>query len=305
MVGTNENSVSYPTFINDPSGNLYFIFRDGTSGNGDLYMYKYNHGATTWAGVTGTTAGKVIDGKSESPTRNAYWDHPCFDANFGSGGFLHLSWHSKTSTQTAGASGNRDRSYVRWDGTNWTKADGTSQTIPITSTNAEIIDNSATDDTGMISFSCLYSDSSGHPHIIYSKTSGGSRYLFQAYHNGVSWSIGQITSLHNAGTDITNGEVGLIPCVVINRSNDTIYVFYKDVKLDEGIWMLKSTNFSTWTNRRVYPYGVGWWIPKFDYVEFERSGNLYFSVEEFYGSLLIGIQTAFPIYVWKVAPGNL
>jgi hypothetical protein len=67
--------------------------------------------------------------------------------------------------------------------------------------------------------------------------------------------------------------------------------------------LLKSTDFTTWTRKVVYPYNVGWWSPKFDYVEFERSGNLYIPIEEYYGSLLSSLQTANHIYIWKVDPG--
>ena len=299
MVGTNESSVTYPTFLNDPAGNLYFIFRDGTSGDGDLYLYKYTHGTTTWAAAAGTTAGKVINGIASSV--NPYWEHPCFDADFGSGGYLHLSWHWRTTM----ASGNEDRCYVKWDGTVWVKADGTSQTIPITQANAEIVDDTG-ENIGMTGFNSLYSDSDGNPHIIYPKTHTDTfRHLFHAYHNGTNWTITQITTTPNPSLgDNTTYDIALTPAIAIDRDTDTLYVLYRDLFEGTGILLLKSSNFTTWARKVVYPYSVGWWSPKFDYVEFERSGNLYIPIEEYYGGLLAGNQSAFRIYVWKVAPAT-
>jgi hypothetical protein len=297
MLGTNETSATYPTFLNDPAGNLYFIFRDGTSGNGDLYLYKYTHGTTTWAAAAGTTAGKVINGKTSSV--NPYWEHPCFDSDFGSGGYLHLSWHWRS--EASGPGENHDRCYVKWDGTNWVKADGSSQTIPITEANAEVVDDVAPN-VGMTSFNSLYSDSAGNPHIVYPKTNTN-RYIYHAYHNGTNWTVSQITNTLNLSLgDNSTYDIGLTPAIAIDRDNNTVYVIYRDLFESAGAWVLKSTNFTTWTKTRIYPYSVGWWSPKFDYVEFERSGNLYIPIEEYFGPILAGSQSTFPIYVWKVDP---
>lgn len=302
MLGTNEGSVTYPTFINDPAGNLYFLFRDGQAGNGDLYMYKYNHGATTWAGVAGTTAGKLIDGKTASPTRNAYWDHPCFDSNFGSGGYFHISFHWRVTGDASGA--NRDLCYARWDGTNWKKSDGTAQTVPITHANCEIVDNTSGANNGLTGLNGLYSDSNGHPHIAYPKTVGSFRQLMYAYHNGASWTLSQLTSGNHPNLNDDSDGIDFQTSIAIRRSDNTVFLFYLDNLAGGGVWMKSSSDFTNWTTKKVYPF-IGFWTPKYDYVEFERSGNLYFSMEEYFGTLLAGLQTSFPIYVWKTSPSNL
>lgn len=306
MVGTNESAVTYPFFFNDPAGNLYFLFRDGGSGNGDLYMYKYTHGTTTWAAAAGTgTGGKLIDGKSESPDRSPYWEHPVFDADFGSGGYMHLPFRWRVTGDADGA--NRDLNYVKWNGTNWYHADGTAQTVPITSANCEVVDNTSGANLGLTSGHAIYSDSNGNPHIVYPKThTDGYRHLFHAYHDGASWTITQLTAENNPNLgDNSTYLLGLIPSIAIDRATDTIYVLYINPINGDGIQLLKSTDGTTWTHKTVYPYSVGWWSPKFDYVEFERSGNLYLPVEEYYGALLAGSQPAFPIYFWKVDPATL
>ena len=67
MLGTNESSVSYPTFFVSPDGVLYFTFRDGTSGDGDQYLYAWDDSTDTWSAATGTgTNGLLINGNTDS-----------------------------------------------------------------------------------------------------------------------------------------------------------------------------------------------------------------------------------------------
>lgn len=307
MVGTNETSVTYPTFINDPAGNLYFLFRDGSAGNGDLYFYKYTHGTTTWAAAAGTGAGgKLIDGKGETPDRSPYWVCPCFDADFGSGGFLHFSFHWRVTGDSSGA--NRDLCYMKWDGTNWKKADGSAQTVPLTSANCEVVDSTGGENLGLTGGWSMYSDASGNPHIAYPKTHTDTyRHIFHAYHNGVSWAVLQLTSTNDPSPSLGDNsafDFGFTPLLVVDRASDVVYVFYRDLFKSTGLLLLRSDNFTDWSEKVIYPYDIGWCNVKFDPVEFERSGNLYLSIEEYKGALLAGNQTAFPLYVWKV-PGDL
>jgi hypothetical protein len=38
MIGHKENRVTYPEFYDLPGGGLLFLYRDGSSGNGDLML---------------------------------------------------------------------------------------------------------------------------------------------------------------------------------------------------------------------------------------------------------------------------
>lgn len=299
MLGTNETEVTYPVFVNDPSGNLYFLFRDGGAASGDLYMYKYNHISETWLGVSGTVAGKLIDGKSDS--LGEYWEHPCFDDDFGSGGYLHLGFHFRSDTSNS----NKSKSYAKWDGINWKKSDGSSQTVPIRIGNAEVVDSDGVVNTGMTSFNTLYSDSNGNPHLVYPKTGAdGYRHIYHAYHNGTSWTISQVTITSNPVVTDISDFVDLIPAIAIDRSTNTLYVLHIDRTEGDELQLAKSTNFTTWKFRRVYSHSLGSWTPKYDYVEFERSGILYIPMEVYYGVILVGNQSKLPIYVWKVDPSK-
>ncbi len=81
-----EPTVTYPAFFNDRSANLYFMFRTGSSGNGDWILYRHDAAENTWARV-----GMVISraGTFNGSTRRcAYHNDLLFDRN----DRLHLAW---------------------------------------------------------------------------------------------------------------------------------------------------------------------------------------------------------------------
>jgi hypothetical protein len=302
MTGSHETSVTYPTFINDPAGVLYFLFRDGTSANGDLYFYTYAHASTTWAAATGTgSGGLLVQGKTLSPTRNAYWYHPVFDADFGSGGFFHLAWHWRVSGDTDGA--NRDPAYVRWNGTSFTKSDGSSQTVPITPANQETIDATGVN-LGLTGGNAVASDADGNPHVVYQKGVGAARHLYHAYHNGSTWTITQLTTSDSPILGDNDAPTYLEPAIAIDRATDTVYVFYLDDHDVPGILVAVSEpgDFSTWTRRVIYPYHPGWYGPQLDFVEWERSTVVYMPIEFWQGGASQSLYDSFPIRLLRWDP---
>ena len=57
MAGTEENSVTYPQFFNSPDGTLYFTYRDGSSGDGNQIINKYNESLNEWMRMPQITNG--------------------------------------------------------------------------------------------------------------------------------------------------------------------------------------------------------------------------------------------------------
>ena len=49
MTGDREQNVTYPEFYRLPDGNLIFLYRDGSSGNGNLVMNRYDISTGTWS----------------------------------------------------------------------------------------------------------------------------------------------------------------------------------------------------------------------------------------------------------------
>ena len=66
MVGSNEQSCTYPQFFRGPTGALIFAYRDGVSGNGNYVFNTYDLPARTWRRLLATP---LMDGQG---ARNAY-----------------------------------------------------------------------------------------------------------------------------------------------------------------------------------------------------------------------------------------
>lgn len=265
MVGTNETAVTYPTFCNDPAGNLYFLFRDGTSGHGDLYFYQYAHATTTWTAATGTAAGgKLIDGKNSAGDESPYWDTPVFDTNFGSGGYMHLSWCWRATTD---GTDNHDYCYMRWDGTNWTTIAGAAQTIPATTANDAVFDASLID-TGLSNTNGLDADSDGHPHVAFFKNGiDGYGHLYHVWHNGTAWVEAALTTTETpafaTGSEFL--DMGR-PLLFIDRATDTVYIVYRDDADVNGLLLQTSGagDYTSWTKTVLLNEDVGYYEPNYD-----------------------------------------
>lgn len=126
MVGTNEQSVTYPQFYELPDGDLLFLYRDGGSGRGDLVMNRHDHEEGAWRRIHD----QLIDGEGE---RNAYWD-----LHVDQQGTLHLAWVWR---ETPDVASNHDLSYARsFDGgETWQQIGGEALEIPIRHTGREVV----------------------------------------------------------------------------------------------------------------------------------------------------------------------
>ncbi len=123
MLGTHESSFSYPMFVKDSSGELYFTFRDGVSDNGDQYFYHYNASTMAWEAPAGTGSGGIIVNGKASP-HSAYLNGP---PKFDPSGTLwfQFSW------DTTGI----NEYLIGWNGTSFIQFGGAAQTIPATNAN--------------------------------------------------------------------------------------------------------------------------------------------------------------------------
>ena len=61
-----EQSVTYPEFYRKSNGNLVFVYRDGSSGNGDCVVNEYDLKTKQWSRIQSN----LLDGQKH---RNAYW----------------------------------------------------------------------------------------------------------------------------------------------------------------------------------------------------------------------------------------
>src|SRR5574344_232724 len=118
MVGTDENSITYPVFLKENDGTLLFHYRQGSSGDGYEVYNKWNPSTQTWIRFLDKP---MVDGEG---LRNAYMKGPIY-AN----GYYHLYWVWRS---TADCSTNHDFSYARSkDLIHWESARGEAVASPI------------------------------------------------------------------------------------------------------------------------------------------------------------------------------
>lgn len=86
-----ESRVTYPRFVADDRGTLFFIYRQGSSGGGDTYLHRYSGDTATWTRIGATSLFSrrgTYPAWQNSTSRNAYPN----DVLFGSRGRLHVTW---------------------------------------------------------------------------------------------------------------------------------------------------------------------------------------------------------------------
>jgi hypothetical protein len=176
MVGSNEQSVTYPEFFQGPTGNLVFIYRDGGSGNGNHIFNTYDTGTRAWRRLLGTP---LTDGQGQ---RNAYPVGPVL----GPDGFYHLVWVWR---DTPDAATNHDLSYAKSrDLVQWQSAAGAPLTLPITLPTSDIVDP-VPSGGGMINNNTKVGfDSQNRAVVVYHKYDAvGNTQLYNARFEGGRW----------------------------------------------------------------------------------------------------------------------
>jgi hypothetical protein len=182
MVGTNEQSVTYPEFFTGPSQSLVFIYRDGGSGNGNHVFNRFASG--TWTRLLGTP---LTDGQG---ARNAYPVGPIQ----GPDGAFHLVWVWRDSPDAAT---NHDISYIRSTNlTSWVAGNGSAVTLPITLSTPNVIVDPVPVSMGMINNNTKVGfDAQGRPIVGYHKfeSASGPTQLYNARFENGQWVVHKTT----------------------------------------------------------------------------------------------------------------
>ena len=257
FLGTNEDAVAYPMFFNDTSGGLYVVYRNGTSGNGDHYFYKYNAGTTSWSAMTGTgTAGLFIDGVTTS--KSAYVNHPIVTSD----NVAHFAWIWRNDSTPDSA---EDVIYINYNLTTGvaTKYTGASQTIPITSSNDTPALTIATG-SGLLNGTSKYGlalDSSGNPSIVYNKDDDfGNTNVYLVHYNGSSWSNHLVTKSGKSSViDDSDTTAVLASPAVVYDSSDNAIVIYHNSTLSQGVLGFEASNsdLDSWSAFTIYAGSTG------------------------------------------------
>lgn len=175
MVGQDEGAVTYPVFVRRLDGTLLFVYRDGGSGSGSIYLNELRPGADTWSRVA-----ELIDGEAsgESP----YLTRVAVDRR----GWIHLMvvWRGTTDPET-----NNDLSYARSrdGGRSWERADGSPLGLPFTHGTADLVLDTRPAGSGLANAGGLAVDGKGRPHAILRVVTGGRSWLLHAWRARGRW----------------------------------------------------------------------------------------------------------------------
>jgi len=208
MTGLNEAQVTYPRFALHPDGTLFFLYRDGASGFGDLFLNKWN--GTAW-----TQIGKLADGKTTS-------ENP-YESRFviGRDGSLNLAitWRPNGGD----ANTNNDVHFIRSTdkGATWKSVDGTAVALPFVHSNTTALAlNTADTNSGIVNQFGLDTDTNNRPHITLSLSSGAGpdRNIHHLYWDGAAWVNQQVTDLGNTMSLLTWGKRPTIACTNDGRT---------------------------------------------------------------------------------------
>ncbi len=259
MTGSKETNVTYPEFYRLPGGDLLFLYRDGTSGRGNLMMNHYDIRTKLWT----QRQDAFINGEG---MRNAYWQL-CTDV----AGTIHLSWVWR---ETGDVATNHDMAYAKSidEGRTWLKSTGEVYNLPITMDNADYAYR-IPQGHELINTTSMCADAQGHPYIAtYFRPQGTEvPQYFLIFHTGVQWETQQISRRTTPFT-LKGGGTKRIPIsrpriVVHDRgSRDQAYMLFRDIERGDrvSVAMCKNLKKQKWRFKDLTDFAVGMWEPSYD-----------------------------------------
>ncbi|HEY1629101.1 MAG TPA: BNR repeat-containing protein, partial [Tepidisphaeraceae bacterium] len=229
MTGANEVHCTYPTFLRGPANEFLFTYRDGHSGNGNQIYNVFDCASQSWHRMLDKP---LTDGQDLA---NAYFNGPVR----GPDGYFHLCWVWRDEGDCAT---NHDLSYARSkDLHNWTKADGTPLPLPLTFTNADVIDPVPIHGGIINNNTKIGFDSQKRPIVSYQKfDAAGKTQLYNARFEDGKWKIYQTSDwdyrwdFSGVGTMVFEIHVGPVH---LERDGSLTEAF-SHVKYGSGVWKL-------------------------------------------------------------------
>lgn len=180
QTGSNEARTTYPKFFKDATGNLIFTYRDGSSGNGQQIINRFD--GDSWHRMLDKP---LFAPDSASDHVNAY----ATDIDLRSDGFFHTAWLWR---QTPNVETNFNVNYAKSrDLLHWEDAEGNALALPITPKNSPVVDKTGTS-SGLFNNMRLSSDQQNDPIISYVKFDQvGRSQLYHARYKNNQWKIYQ------------------------------------------------------------------------------------------------------------------
>lgn len=260
MIGTLENdNVTYPEFYALPDGGMFFVYRYGASGSGNIVLNRYSLKDKKWSRVQDC----LVTGEG---LRNAYWQMAVDNS-----GVIHLSYVWR---ETYDVSTNHNLCYARSSdgGITWTTSESKSLAVPITYEASEIV-MKIPQNSNLINQTTMTTDVSGNPAIASYWTAKGDSVtqFYIVYHDGKSWNLSKVSnrkvpfSLAGGGTRrIPISRPQLLTCK--EGENTRFYLVYRDAEANNCVVMATavSGNNMVWHQKVIEELEVGQWEPSFD-----------------------------------------
>jgi hypothetical protein len=236
MTGDRETACTYPVFFKNAAGDLFFRYRDGSSGNGSDLYNRYDPATHTWRRLLDTA---LLEGEGR---RNAYALNP----TLGPDGRFHLVWMWR---DTPDCATNHTLSYARSaDFLQWEDHLGRPIPLPITLTRGEVID-AARPHEGLINMTFnLGFDAEKSPVVVYHRYDAqGRSQVYAARPGDNGWNIHRLSAWdfrwQFQGTGSITAEVELGPPQL--TADGFLLVPYSTLKTGNGCWRLRASDLMT------------------------------------------------------------
>jgi hypothetical protein len=234
-----EASTTYPEFVKDPSGDLYFLYRQGSSGNGVWYLNKFDDKSNTWSAQYGGTS---IFGNTGGPDGflNAYFNGP----KLGPDGRFHMFFLWR---DTPDASTCHDAGYIRSISNNldaWETVDGKPVTLPLSVTNKSAIFDTTPVKQGLINMGLSIGfDSHNRVVLSYHRyDSAGISQIYNARYDSTrkTWQVVQASSWIGYRWDFSGGGsiADEISSGAVTFANGKLTQTWRHEKFGKGTWLL-------------------------------------------------------------------
>jgi hypothetical protein len=260
MTGIKESNVTYPEFYTLAKGDLLFLYRDGSSGNGNLMINRYDLKNKQWLQVQDG----LIDGEGK---RNAYWQL-AVDTR----GTIHISWVWRESADVAS---NHDMSYARSvdGGKTWEKSTGEKYRLPITLSTAECI-SKIPQQSELINQTSMFADANGRPFIAsYWRGKGQTVPQYHViYKQGAAW---KTVNLGFRKTPFSLSGVGTKSIPISrpqilawkHKGRQAVALIFRDKERGDKISLALSNDIKqgNWQVKDLTAEAVGSWEPSYDY----------------------------------------
>ncbi len=261
MTGYKEQNVTYPEFYRLPDGNLIFLYRDGSSGRGDLMMNYYDTNTMTWSLLQDS----LINGQGQ---RNAYWQ-TTIDIN----GIIHISWVWR---ETSDVATNHDLCYAKSSdgGKTWQKSTGEQYELPITAASAEYACR-IPQRSELINQTSMCADSCGRPYIAtyWRPQDSTVPQYYLVYHDGTQWRTSQV-SQRTTPFSLSGGGTKRIPIsrpqivADANGTTDKACMIFRDIERGDRVSVAICDDIQSasieWRFEDLTLDSVSQWEPSYD-----------------------------------------